>query len=99
MDKRNAEITDNTVFSLMASILMSENIKTWTSTIYPHLIESMDNYYSASGIASDTQFYLDQRIRKDTTSTLDPTVMYAHRMQWPEKPNHYPISLTMCLPT
>ena len=47
---------------------MSEKVKAWTPKIYPHLVKTMDNHYSASGIASDAQSYLDRGINIDVTT-------------------------------
>ena len=58
-------MTVDTVFSLVSAMLMSEKVKAWTPNIYPHLVKTMDNHYSASGIASETQNYLDRGINTD----------------------------------
>ena len=47
---------------------MSEKVKAWTPKIYPHLVKTMDNRYSASGIASDAQSYLVRGINTDVTT-------------------------------
>ena len=50
---RKAEMTIDTIFfSIMVAMLMSEKVKTWTPTVYPHLLKSIDRHYSAVGISS-----------------------------------------------
>ena len=46
-------MTVDTVFSLVGAMLMSEKVKAWTPNIYPRLVKTMDNHYSASGKASE----------------------------------------------
>lgn len=57
-----SEISTDTVFWLMGTILISEKVKAWTPNIYPHLVKTMDNLLilclTASSIASDAQQYL-----------------------------------------
>lgn len=50
----------------------------------------MHNHYSASGIASDAQRYLNQGIIIDTTTTLDFDIIYAHKTQRSDKANCRP---------
>ena len=73
-------IDNNTLFSIMGAILMSEKVKTWNSNLYSHLIKTMDNHYTANGIACEAQQYLDRGIKSDNT-TLHNTAYYTHRPQ------------------
>ena len=70
-------MTAETVFSLMGAMLMSEKIKAWAPNIYPHLIKTMDRHYSAGGIASDAQHYLDRGIKMDITTAAETTALMA----------------------
>ena len=65
-DRQSAEMTAETAFSLMGAMLMSEKIKARAPNIYPHLVKTMDRHYSAGGIASDAQRYLDTSRRTAT---------------------------------
>ena len=56
----NAELTVDTLFSIMGAMLMNEKVKTWNSNLYPHLVKTMDNHYTASGITCEAQQYLDR---------------------------------------
>ena len=56
---------------------MSEKIKAWAPNIYPHLVKTKDRHYSAGGIASDAQRYLDRGIKTDITTTAETTVLMA----------------------
>ena len=76
-DRQNAEMTAETAFSLMGAMLMSEKIKAWTPNIYPHLVKTMDRHYSAGGIASDAQRYLDRGIKTDITTAAETTALMA----------------------
>lgn len=49
----------------------------------------MDDHYLVISITSDIQHYFNQSLRTDTTNTLDPTIMYTHKMQQMDKPNCY----------
>ena len=70
-------MTAETAFSLMGAMLMSEKIKAWAPNIYPHLVKTMDRHYSAGGIASDAQRYLDRGIKMDITTTTKTTALMA----------------------
>ena len=76
-DRQNAEMTAETAFSLMGAMLMSEKIKAWAPNIYPHLVKTMDRHYSAGGIASDAQRYLDRGIKTDITTAAETTALMA----------------------
>ena len=76
-DRQNAEMTAETAFSLMGAMLMSEKIKAWAPNIYPHLVKTMDRHYSAGGIASDAQRYLDRGIKTDITAAAETTALMA----------------------
>ena len=76
-DRQNAEITAETAFSLMGAMLMSEKIKAWAPNIYPHLVKTMDSHYSAGGIASDAQRYLDRGTKTDITTAAETTALMA----------------------
>ena len=80
-DRQNAEMTAETAFSLMGAMLMSEKIKAWTPNIYPHLVKTMDRHYSAGGIASDAQRYLDRGIKTDITTDASDIACGAILMQ------------------
>ena len=56
---------------------MSEKIKAWAPNIYPHLVKTMDRHYSAGGIASDAQRYLDRGIKTDITTAAETTALMA----------------------
>ena len=56
---------------------MSEKIKAWAPNIYPHLVKTMDRHYSAGGIASDAQCYLDRGIKTDITTAAETTALMA----------------------
>lgn len=45
---------------------------------------------AASVFASKAQRYLERGIRTEIAATLAPTVMYVHKIQWPDKRNRYP---------
>ena len=72
-----AEITVDGVFSLMGAMLMSEKIKAWTPTVYPHLVKDMDTHCSAVGIASDAQRYLDRGMKTDSTTDPEANAFYS----------------------
>ena len=69
-------MTVDTVFSLVGAMLMSEKVLTRTPNIYPRLVKTMDNHYSASGIASEALNYLDRGINTDVTTDHDITAYY-----------------------
>ena len=85
-DRQNAEMTAETAFSLMGAMLMSEKIKAWTPNIYPHLVKTMDRHYSAVGIASDAQRYLDRGIKTDITTAAETTALMASQPTHSDKP-------------
>ena len=85
-DRQNAEMTAETAFSLMGAMLMSEKIKAWTPNIYPHLVKTMDRHYSAGGIASDAQHYLDRGIKTDITTAAETTALMASQPTHSDKP-------------
>ena len=85
-DRQNAEMTAETAFSLMGAMLMSEKIKAWTPNIYPHLVKTMDRHYSAGGIASDAQRYLDRGIKTDITTAAETTAPMASQPTHSDKP-------------
>ena len=70
------ELTVDSVVSLVGAMLMSEKIKAWTPNIYPHLVKTMDNHYTAGGIASEAQRYLDRGIKTDDTTEHNATAYY-----------------------
>ena len=74
------ELAVDTLFSIMGAMLMSEKVKTWNSNIYPHLVKTMDNHYSAIGIACEAQRYLDRGIKTDDPTSHD-SAYYTHRPQ------------------
>ena len=74
----NAEITADGVFALMGAMLMSEKIKAWTPNVYPHMVRNMDNHYSAVGIASDAQRYLDRGIKTDQAATTENSAFHSY---------------------
>ena len=76
----NADLTVDTLFSVMGAMLMSEKVKTWNPNLYPHLVKTMDNHYTASGIACEAQRYIDRGIRTDDTTSHD-NAYYTHRPQ------------------
>lgn len=88
-DKRNAEVTDDSVFSLMWVMLISEKILQ-TSIIFLHLVKSIDNHCYVSDIVNEVQHYFDRGHKTDTTTTLDSNVMCAHKSQRTDKPNRHP---------
>ena len=55
---------------------MSEDIKAWTLNIYPHHIKSMDNHYTADGIASEAQRYFDRNVKTDDTTEYNVTAYF-----------------------
>lgn len=57
------------------------------------LFKTIDNHYSARHGVNDAQYYLDQGIKTDTTTTLDPNVMCEHKTERLGKSNHYPNEL------
>ena len=59
---------------------MSDKVKTWNSNIYPHLVKTMDNHYTVSGIACEVKKYLDRSIKSHNTTSNDNTY-YTHRPQ------------------
>ena len=65
---------------------MSEKIKAWTPNIYPHLVKTMDRHYSAGGIASDAQRYLDRGIKTDITTATETTALMASQPTHSDKP-------------
>ena len=69
-------MTVDIVFLLVGAMLMIEKVKAWTPKIYPHLVKTMDNHYSASGIASEAQNYLDRSINTDVTTDHDIMAYY-----------------------
>jgi len=83
------EMTVDTAFSLVGAMLMSENIKAWTPNIYPHLVKTMDNHYTAGGIASEAQRYLDRGVKTDDTACHDITAYY-NNPQRPKQSNDWP---------
>lgn len=87
LDKRNAEMTADTAFSLMGAMLMSKRIKAWAPNIYPHLVKTMDRHYSAGGIASDAQRFLDRGIKTDMTTSVETTALIASQPANSGKPH------------
>ena len=85
-DRQNAEMTAETAFSLTGAMLMSEKIKAWTPNIYPHLVKTIDRHYSAGGIASDAQRYLDRSIKTDITTAAETTALMASQPTHSDKP-------------
>ena len=61
-------------------------IKAWTPNIYPHLVKTMDRHYSAGGIASDAQRYLDRGIKTDITTAAETTALMASQPTHSDKP-------------
>lgn len=59
---------------------MSEKMKIWNSNLYPHLVKTMDNHYSAIGIASEAQIYLDRGVKSNDTTSHD-TVYFTQKPQ------------------
>ena len=83
------ELTVDTTISLVGAMLMSEKIKTWTPNIYPHLVKTMDNDYTADGIASAAQRYLDRGVKTDNTTDYK-AIAYYNQPQRPKKPKDTP---------
>lgn len=75
------EIPADTVFSLMGAMLMSEKVKAWTPSLYPHIVKTMDKHYTAGGIASDVQRYIDCGVKTDDEINDSPIAYYANRPQ------------------
>ena len=82
----NTELTVDTLFSIIGVMLMSDKVKTWNSNIYPHLVKTMDNHYTVSGIACEVKKYLDRSIKSDNTTSHDNTY-YTHRPQQSSRGN------------
>ena len=94
------EQTVDTAILLVGAMLMSEKIKIWTPNIYSHHGKTMDNHYTAGGIASEVQRYLDRGFKTDNT-TEHNAIAYYNQPQWPEKPKDTPrhqITINKLLP-
>ena len=87
--KRQHQRTVDTAISLVGALLMSEKIKTWTPNIYPHLVKTMNSHYTAGGIASEAQRYLDRGVKTDNT-TEHNAIAYYNQPQRPEKSKDTP---------
>ena len=74
--KNTTNTTVDTTFSLVSTMLMSEKIKAWTLNIFPYLVKTMDNHYTAGGITSEAQRYLDCGIKTDDTPDHNTTTYY-----------------------
>ena len=59
---------------------MSEKVKDRNPNIYPHLVKTMDSHYIATGIACESQQYIDRGVKMDSTTSHD-TAYYARRPQ------------------
>ena len=81
------ELTVGTAISLVGATLMSEKIKAWTPNIYPNLAKTMDNHYTAVGIASEAQRYFYRGIETDDTTEHNATAYY-NKPQHPKQPKH-----------
>lgn len=45
------EMPNDMVFLFRSIMLMSEKLKAWAPNVYPYLVKTMDNRYTAGGIA------------------------------------------------
>ena len=75
-----ADLTVDMIFSTMGAMLMSEKVKDWNPNIYPHHAKTMDSHYTAIGIASEAQQYVDRGVKMDNMTSHD-TAYYARRPQ------------------
>ena len=67
----NAELTVDRLFSTIGAMLMrSKKVKTWNSN--PHLVETMYNHYTVSGMVCEVQHHTNTRHRETTTITQNP---------------------------
>lgn len=73
------EMPNDTIFLFMGIMLMSEKLKAWAPNVYPDLVKTMDNRYTAGGKASDAQRYCDHGIKTDNKTNDDS--YYMHRPQ------------------
>ena len=64
---------------------MSEKIKARTLNIYSHLMKTMNNHYTAGGIASEAQRYLDRGVKTDDTTEHNATA-HSNKLQRPKRP-------------
>ena len=83
------ELTVDTAISLVSAMLMNKKIKTWTPNIYPHLVKTMDNHYTASDAASEAQRYLDRCVKTNNTTEHNAIADY-NQPQRHEKPKDMP---------
>lgn len=80
-DDNTQEMPNGTVFLFMGIMLMSEKLKAWAPNVYLDLVKTMDNLYTAGGIASDAQIYLDHGIKTDNKTNHNSIAYYMHRPQ------------------
>ena len=80
MKDNKVVLTVDMVFSIMGTMLMSEKVKDWNPNIYPHLVKTIDSYYTAIGITCEAQQYADRGVKMDSTTSHD-TAYYARKPQ------------------
>lgn len=77
------EMPTDTVYSLMSIMLMNEKVKARVPNVYPHVIKTMNNHYTACSIAGDAQRYLYHSITTDNVINHNLIVYYMHGpQQW-----------------